>query len=172
MVAVAGAVVVAIAVAGVVVVVVVVQCSPVQCSVVWLKLKVLLLCKLSWWKFPSETMDIFQLRVGRPSNFLEHLHISFSACFRHFILRNNFMLLGWFPRHWVLSCRACFQPSVPTHHRFLQLHWSKAIFFYCLSNPYKCSAREQSKTQSVFFRPTPSWLPPGRSTRSMALQKH
>ena len=31
-------------------------------------------------------MDIFQLRVGRPSNFLEHLHISFSACFRNFIL--------------------------------------------------------------------------------------
>ena len=25
---------------------------------------------------------------------------------------------------------------------------------------------------NFFFRPTPSWLPPGRSTRSMALQKH
>ena len=25
---------------------------------------------------------------------------------------------------------------------------------------------------ALFFRPPPSWLPPGRSTRSMALQKH
>ena len=25
--------------------------------------------------------------------------------------------------------------------------------------------------KNVFFRPTPSWLPPGRLTRSMALQK-
>ena len=84
-VAVAGAVVVAIVVAGVVVVVV--QCSLVQCSVVWLKLKFRSCVNCHGeQKFPPETMDIFQLRVGRPSNFLEHLHISFSACFRNFIL--------------------------------------------------------------------------------------
>lgn len=49
-------------------------------------------------------MDIFQLRVGRPSNFLGHLHFNFPACFRHFILWETtwccwggcFQNTGWF----------------------------------------------------------------------------
>ena len=50
-----------------------------------------------------------------------------------------------------------------------------AILIKCITGPLKTQLNlildGSAKYSDVFFRPTPSWLPPGRSIRSIALQK-